>query len=507
MKKTFILISLCLIVFNVSASTLTTVKIRSEEMDKDVSASVILPDSHDIGIRRFPVLYLLHGAGDDHRGWVSRTPVRELADTYGIIIVCPDADKTSWYFDSPIDPKSQYETFVSKELVKYVDSNYRTFACREFRAIAGISMGGHGAMFLAIRHKDVFSTVSCMSGGVDIRPFPNNWGIKDRIGDIKKHPKRWEELTVINVAKTLKDGDLAISIDCGSSDFFIGVNRNLHKHFLDAKISHEYCERPGVHNWNYWKYSIRFQMVFINENFNKARLNAQKDKRFGNNALIAVPKLENDGYDWFKRHENIKEQGQKNNPDIVLIGDSITHYWAGSPKARIARGAQQWNDLFANNSALNMGFGWDRIQNVLWRIDNGAIDDLNPKMFVINIGTNNLSKTKNARASTPDEIAEGISELCTIIQSKHNDAKIILMGIFPRGNGPANPYQARITEINNKLKKLDKTGNIHFLDIGQQFLNDDGKIDKSLMPDFCHPSAKGYAIWARALKEKIAVLK
>jgi S-formylglutathione hydrolase FrmB len=270
MRKIFFLISLCLIAFNVSASTVTTVQIYSEKMDKDVPASVVLPDSYAAGTDRFAVLYLLHGAGGDYKGWVSKAPVGELADTYGIIIICPDADKTSWYFDSPINPKSQYETFMSKELVKYVDANYRTRALREFRAIAGLSMGGHGAMFLAIRHKDVFSTVCCMSGGVDIRPFPNNWGIKDRIGDIETYPKRWEELTVIDNAKTLKDGDLAISIDCGVSDFFIGVNRALRKQLLDANISHEYSERPGAHSWDYWKYSIRYQMVFINEKFKKA---------------------------------------------------------------------------------------------------------------------------------------------------------------------------------------------------------------------------------------------
>ncbi len=269
-QPVFFVIIVCFGINLVYGASLTTIEVPSAAMKKDVSVSVIVPDAYSKhGDRRFPVLYLLHGAGDTNEKWPRSTPIQALSDTYNIVVVCPDAGRTSWYFDSPEDPTYQYETFVSAELVQFIDRHYRTLASRQYRAITGNSMGGHGAMFLAIRHKDLFGVVGCLSGGVDIRPFAEQWDIKKRLGPIASHRDRWEALTVINLAKRLKDGDLAISIDCGTDDFFIGVNRNLHRQLLDDNISHVYIERPGGHSWDYWSNAIKYQMLFFSECFNE----------------------------------------------------------------------------------------------------------------------------------------------------------------------------------------------------------------------------------------------
>ena len=252
------------------AATVTTVSIDSQAMGKSIPATLILPDSYDDNARWFPVLYLLHGAGGSHASWSDGTDVAALADEYGIIIICPDGGKTSWYFDSPIDPTCQYETFVAKECVAYIDENYRTRAHRDSRALCGLSMGGHGALFLAIRHRDVFSAAVALSGGVDIRPFPDNWDIKKRIGRIDTHKENWESHTVINLAKDLRDGELAISLDCGEGDFFLDVNRALHAQLLEAGVSHAYLERPGKHDWIYWRAAVKRQTPFIAQHFEKA---------------------------------------------------------------------------------------------------------------------------------------------------------------------------------------------------------------------------------------------
>ena len=186
---------------------------------------VILPDAYsERNLKKFPVLYLLHGAGGNHASWNQSTQCAQLADKYEFIILCPDGGSTSWYYDSPIDPAYQYETHVAEECVQYMDQNYRTKANRGSRAISGMSMGGHGAMYLAIRHPDTFGTSVCLMGGVDIRPFPNNWEIKKRLGEIGTHRKNWEEHTVINQAKKLKDEEIKIVLDCGRGDFFLQVN-------------------------------------------------------------------------------------------------------------------------------------------------------------------------------------------------------------------------------------------------------------------------------------------
>lgn len=252
------------------------VKVHSAAMNRDIPVSVSLPKGYADSGLSYPVLYLLHGAGDDEMGWYTRTPVQELSDTYGIIVVTPSVG-LSWYFDSPLDKNIRFETFTASELVKYMDANYRTIPRREGRALAGNSMGGHGSMFLAIRHKDTFSATAPMSGGVDIRAsdprvgaFYNNWGLRHCLGPIQENRARWDEMTVMNLVDSLKPGELTIALDCGTNDFFLAVNRQLHAKLTKLGITHEYAEFPGEHNWQYWPGSLRRQMSILDKHFKKA---------------------------------------------------------------------------------------------------------------------------------------------------------------------------------------------------------------------------------------------
>lgn len=149
-----------------------------------------------------------------------------LPDEKGIIFVCPDGS-TSWYWDSPKDPSFRYETFVSSELVKYIDGHYKTITDRKGRAITGLSMGGHDGLWTATCHKDTFGACGSTSGGVDIRPFPKNWDMAKRLGDYESNKEIWDTHTVINQIDKIQNGDLAIIFDCGEADFFIQVNKDL----------------------------------------------------------------------------------------------------------------------------------------------------------------------------------------------------------------------------------------------------------------------------------------
>jgi len=269
---------------NFALALVDFVQVPSEVMKKKIPSSVTMPADYASTKTRLPVVYLLHGAGDDERGWGLNTPVQEMADKYRVIIVTPSVG-LSWYFDSPVDSSSQFETFVSKELVKYVDSHYRSLPKREGRALAGLSMGGHGAMFLGLRHKDIFSAAVPMSGGVDIcgshplvGPFSERWGIKQYLGPIEICPERWHELSVINQVDSLKPSELAISIDCGTGDFFIEVNRQLHAKLTEKGITHEYVEFPGGHSWEYWRLALPRQMEFLNRHFEKLAKAPKLDK-------------------------------------------------------------------------------------------------------------------------------------------------------------------------------------------------------------------------------------
>ena len=247
--------------------------IYSNAMKKDIPAIFIIPDSYFHSTKPFPVVYLLHGFDGNYRNWVDLTTVEDLPDLYNFIIVCPDGDKDSWYFDSPLDSNSQYETHIAEEVVNFTDRNYRTIKSRDGRAITGLSMGGHGALFLAYRHHDVFGAAGSMSGGVDFRGSKNKYNISKKIGSFDEYPERWDSLTVINNISNIKKAKLTIIMDCGVNDMFIGMNRAFHDSLLIAKVPHDYIERPGTHGWQYWNIAVKYQMLFFNEFFNQDNSN------------------------------------------------------------------------------------------------------------------------------------------------------------------------------------------------------------------------------------------
>lgn len=245
------------------------VAIKSTKMGRDINATIVVPEQYfdpDLQEEQFPVVYLLHGADGSYRDWPSKADLDDLASEYGVIIACPDG-QDSWYFDSPIDPKMQFETFVTQELVGYVDGHYRTLPERRYRAITGLSMGGHGALWCAWRHPDVFGACGSMSGGVDISQFPDRWNIHKRLGAYADNKQRWQDHSVISLVPKLKDGQQAIIIDDGSEDFFYKVNCELHDALLKAKISHDFTIRPGNHSWTYWVNSLDYHMLFFAKYF------------------------------------------------------------------------------------------------------------------------------------------------------------------------------------------------------------------------------------------------
>ncbi|QIP12110.1 esterase family protein [Spirosoma aureum] len=258
---------------SVQAAKIDTVETYSASMKKSIKAVIMTPDTYT-NDKELPVLYLLHGYGGNYSDWVKKaSAIRNAADLHQMIIVCPDGNIGSWYYDSPADPSFRYETYVASELVAWVDSHYKTIKDRSGRAITGLSMGGHGALYLAFRHQTAFGAAGSMSGGVDIRPFPNNWDMAKRLGTYAQFPERWEQNTVINLLHLLTPGALSLIIDCGSEDFFFRVNNNLHEKLLERNIAHDYITRPGGHNWAYWNNAVNYQLLFMRQYFDRQKPN------------------------------------------------------------------------------------------------------------------------------------------------------------------------------------------------------------------------------------------
>ncbi len=253
------------------SATVDTVETSSAAMHKKIKAVVIKPDSYQQG-KNFPVVYLLHGFGGRYSDWIKTAPdLKACADQYQFLIVCADGNVSSWYFDSPVDPEWKYETYVSGELVQWIDQHYKTIQSRTKRAITGLSMGGHGAFYLAFKHQDVFGAAGSTSGGVDFRPFPGNWKLADRLGTYADKPENWEKNTVTNLLYLLTPGKLALIFDCGTEDFFFKVNVALHEKLLERNIPHDFIARPGGHTSEYWTNAIKYQLLYFSGYFSKTK--------------------------------------------------------------------------------------------------------------------------------------------------------------------------------------------------------------------------------------------
>jgi S-formylglutathione hydrolase FrmB len=273
-RKAFFISVLFSLAFNSFAANVDTISIYSNAMHKEFKCVVIKPASYKKNKENFPVVYLLHGYSGWYSNWIIRVPeLKQYADQYQLLIVCPDGGYSSWYFDSPIDSTMKYETYIGKEVPDYIDAHYNTIKNRKARAITGLSMGGHGALFLAIRHAETFGACGSMSGGVDFNYSRNKYDIMKRIGDTIQYADNWKKYIVANVIeqypKDLSTGadSLAIIIDCGTEDFYYEANHKLHEKMLQLKIPHEYTERPGKHEWAYWRNSIQYHLLFFKNYF------------------------------------------------------------------------------------------------------------------------------------------------------------------------------------------------------------------------------------------------
>ena len=258
---------------NLHAAKVETLEVQSAKMGRTIPVTVITPDTYATSENtRYPVVYTLHGAGGSYTSYTAEgRPLTALSDQYQLMIVCPDGGKTSWWLDSPIDPSYQYETFVAKELINHIDQTYRTLAQREKRAIVGGSMGGHGACYLGIRNKAVFGAVGNIFGGVDLRPFPDNWDIKLRIGSQQDHLENWDRFSVLNNLDGLKDGELSIISMVGSGDFFLQVNRDFNARLQKLGIQHYYIESKGKHEVAYENQAFGIMFRFFDTFFHSGK--------------------------------------------------------------------------------------------------------------------------------------------------------------------------------------------------------------------------------------------
>ncbi len=211
-----------------------------------------------------------------------------------------------------------------------------------------------------------------------------------------------------------------------------------------------------------------------------------------NKAIIPVPRTDPGG----SKRQTFVLQYAKDHPgdyDIEFIGDSITEGWEGS-------GRNVWREFYGQRKCINLGVSGDSTEHVLWRFEQGQLDGIKAKVAVIMIGTNNSGKKNNAA-----EILEAVQAIVQQVRTRQPDTKIILLGIFPRGQ-TFNDQRGEILQVNEALAKLDDGKSIFYIDFGSRLIEADGSISKNIMPDYLHPNEAGYKIWAEATEPKLKEL-
>ncbi|WP_116125324.1 alpha/beta hydrolase [Lewinella sp. IMCC34183] len=269
----------CLLLFGATATaaTVDTIQVPSTVMGKDYKAVVILPDSYKTEGGAHPVLYLLHGGLGHFDDWILKLPepamLTRLADENHLIIVMPEGEWFSYYLDSPVLEDSQFETYITQEVIGTIDRRYKTIARREGRVVTGLSMGGYGSLYLSARHPDLFCAAGSMSGALN--PDMAGWNLPPQatedvgrsfariLGPKEGGREVYREANVLSYADSMQANDVALIFDCGVDDFLIEPNRELHRRLVFNGTPHDYSERPGGHSWPYWSNSLPYHVLFF----------------------------------------------------------------------------------------------------------------------------------------------------------------------------------------------------------------------------------------------------
>ncbi len=262
--------------------------IKSEILNRDMPYSVFLPQGYEESNRPYPVLYLLHGWGGDHTNWVTKGEVNRIAsslitkgDVPDMIVIMPDGIVNSNYINY-YDKSILWEDFFYEEFIPGVERKYRIMSNRRYRAIAGLSMGGNGALYHSIKHKDMFKTCYALSAAVRVIE-PQERGKEQKAFDLKRYgpideegfPSNYKKYSVIEIIKAMDAHQIAdsqvsfplISLDCGDDDAFLTANTNLVQIMKEKNLPVELRVRDGGHNWEYWRTGLELALKFVGNSF------------------------------------------------------------------------------------------------------------------------------------------------------------------------------------------------------------------------------------------------
>jgi putative tributyrin esterase len=265
-----------------SAARVETVQFHSAVIGKTLPYNVILPADYRVSATRYPVVYLLHGWAGHYSDWVTRTNIADYAAQYRIIVVMPEGNN-GWYTDSESAATDKYETYLLRELIPDVQRRYRTIESRYGRGIAGLSMGGYGALKFGLKHPEMFAFAGSLSGALaaatwkeaELGPLRSIYdSLRNVFGPEGSETRKTND--IFETARRLTPAQVAalsyFYLDCGTEDFFLGVNERFAALLSEKKIPHEFRELPGAHGWQYWDQQVK-ELLKVAADKLKARKN------------------------------------------------------------------------------------------------------------------------------------------------------------------------------------------------------------------------------------------
>jgi S-formylglutathione hydrolase FrmB/lysophospholipase L1-like esterase len=486
MKRLFCLI-LFIILITGSAwcaeKDILTITHFSDCLNKEKTFKVYFPPDAKKG-EKFPVLFILHGAYGGHEDWIAQTDVENLADKYRMILVFPDGSPFGWYVDSTIEKDMKYETYVSKELVSLVDKLFPAVSEKEGRGIMGLSMGGHGALLLAVKNPEIFGSASSLSGILKISNHAKKWHISGRLGPLDENPEAWKANSVWDQAESFKDSGIDIMFDCGEDDTktgAIGDARELHDKLNNLNIPHIWREMPGTHSWKYWQKHLEEHL-----NFHQTKM---KDLTPGLGRWRGL---------YFNRLEEFFDENAKlslEKPEkttLCLLGSSSCQGFS--------------NSLLPEYKIYNRGISADALgigpRGITHRMES-CVFDMKPDYIFIKTGRNDLGDRRRNGEPSIERMIEEYDKILTQIKERMPETKVCIVTCAPVRGKYANLATPTLS-YNNEIKILAKKHDVLVLDLHKKLIGEDGLLKEEYSRDGLHITKAGYQVWADMIKKEIS---
>jgi S-formylglutathione hydrolase FrmB/lysophospholipase L1-like esterase len=475
----------------------------SQTLGRETTFTVVLP-SMDSGkgetSSSLPVLYLLHGYGGNHRDWVDRTRLSDWVAQHRLIVVLPDGAHDSWWLNSPLRPQSQVEDYLTTELPALVEGRWSARKDRAGRAIAGLSMGGHGALVTATRHPDRYASASSLSGILDLRVYPNRWGLPTLLDTTSRTVLL--QASFVGVLEQLRQNPApAIFFDCGTSDTLATeANRRAHEMLTNRGIHHQWQERPGTHNWEYWNEHLQAHLDF----HQRVRLGLDGQ----GTTVPSGPRPPDRWRDLYTSRtlsyeaENeavwiplaLNPRAPESSRPIVLMGSSTF-------EIRDIRGTLPGYPVaYRGISADRLGLGERGLVRRLYC----SVIDLRPRAVFILNGTNDLGSLSEPGGPTMADLHQTYEQIVRRIQEGVPGVRIYPVSLSPLRDNYLRlvpkvvPYNEGVKNIAQRLAPQ-----VRYVDQWSHLHDGQGVLLSEYSRDGLHLNARGYGILGNVLRKAL----